>query len=204
MKHCEFEISCFVDGELPAADEKELFAHLSECPECRRRLNDSLKMKKEISAYYSLMNYENNSAVAAEYAKTRPGFSYFGYRLGLAASAAAVIALCFLLYFARAGQSNLEEKYNRLNNEVTALKESGNSRPEGGNAGATGRAALNKKTVEPVNNRRAVKREKKNLENHEKERPTFKAPAGYIPKYASLPSVEIKKENFLVQQIVGN
>jgi len=204
MKHYEFEISCFVDGELPAADEKELFAHLSECPECRRCLNDSLKMKKEISAHYSLMNYEKNPAAAADYAKTRRGFSYFSYRLGLAASAAAVIALCFLLYFARAGQSNLEEKYNLLNNEVTALKESRNTQPEGGNAGAAGRAALKEKTVEPVNNRRAVKREKKNFGNPEKERPGFEAPAGYIPKYASLPVVEIKKENFLVQQIVGN
>jgi hypothetical protein len=51
MKHYEFEISLFVDGELPEMGKKELFTHLSECMECRDTLSEYLLLKEKGASF---------------------------------------------------------------------------------------------------------------------------------------------------------
>jgi hypothetical protein len=47
MKHYEFEISQFIDGELTAGEKKELFLHLSECSECQKVFSEYLTLKEK-------------------------------------------------------------------------------------------------------------------------------------------------------------
>lgn len=47
MKHLEYEINLFIDGELPKENEDELFKHLAECVECRRDISKLLLLKEK-------------------------------------------------------------------------------------------------------------------------------------------------------------
>lgn len=47
MKHYELEINAFLDNELDADEQKELFTHLSECELCRGNFNKYLLLKQE-------------------------------------------------------------------------------------------------------------------------------------------------------------
>jgi hypothetical protein len=53
MKHYEFEISQFTDGELPPEEETEMFSHLQECSNCRMVFRDYMELKRKNSAFFS-------------------------------------------------------------------------------------------------------------------------------------------------------
>lgn len=63
MKHYDFEISRFIDNELSAGEQKELFSHLSNCEECRNILSDFMEMKKGTESYYDNLPVELKSPV---------------------------------------------------------------------------------------------------------------------------------------------
>jgi len=52
MKHEQFHelVSLFIDRELEAGRERELFVHLGECPECREFLKASLTLQRDMFA----------------------------------------------------------------------------------------------------------------------------------------------------------
>jgi hypothetical protein len=52
MKHYEMEISRFIDNEIPSDEHQRLFAHLSDCEECRKTLMDFMEIKKDSRSYY--------------------------------------------------------------------------------------------------------------------------------------------------------
>ena len=58
MKDYEFKISQFVDNELSANEQQELFRFLSESEEARQTLVDFMEMKKETKSFYAGMNAE--------------------------------------------------------------------------------------------------------------------------------------------------
>ena len=52
MKHEQFQelVSSFIDRELEAGRERELFVHLGDCPECREFLKASLSLQRDVFA----------------------------------------------------------------------------------------------------------------------------------------------------------
>ena len=88
MKHFDYEINLFVDGELGEADKKEMFIHLSECEQCRNALSDFLLLKEK-----SRMHIADN----IKEIKNTPKKNNLFYKIGFYTSAAAAIVLLFLL-----------------------------------------------------------------------------------------------------------
>lgn len=92
MKHYEYEINLFVDGE-PAENVKtEMFSHLSDCTECRSLLSDLITLKEKSRVYCS----ENLSQI-----KNKPKPASRFYKIAFYASTAAAILLLFLLVTAK-------------------------------------------------------------------------------------------------------
>lgn len=87
MKHFDFEINLFVDGELGEADKKEMFTHLSECEECRNTLSDFLLLKEKSRMHIT----ENIKEI-----QNSPKKNKLFYKIGFYTSAAAAIVLLFL------------------------------------------------------------------------------------------------------------
>ncbi len=53
MKHFDYEINLFLDGELQEENRKELFAHLAECEECTNIFLDYLSLKEKTRNYFA-------------------------------------------------------------------------------------------------------------------------------------------------------
>ena len=52
MKHFEFEMSLYIDGELPEENEKELFIHLSNCSQCREQFLKFHKIRENVKNFF--------------------------------------------------------------------------------------------------------------------------------------------------------
>lgn len=52
MKHYDYEISLFVEDELPDEQVHELNMHLASCKSCRQVLSDYMEIKSDISRFY--------------------------------------------------------------------------------------------------------------------------------------------------------
>ncbi|MGE5412394.1 MAG: anti-sigma factor family protein [Clostridiales bacterium] len=52
MKHYDYEISLFVEDELPDEQVHELNMHLASCKSCRQVLSDYIEIKNDISRFY--------------------------------------------------------------------------------------------------------------------------------------------------------
>jgi len=88
MKHFDYEINLFVDGELGEIDKKEMFIHLSECEECRNTLSDFLLLKEKSRMHIA----ENIKEI-----KNTPKKNNLFYKIGFYTSTAAAIVLLFFL-----------------------------------------------------------------------------------------------------------
>ena len=53
MKHYEYEINLFADGELPDEESREMFIHLAECSECRNLYSEFILLEKRIKEYHA-------------------------------------------------------------------------------------------------------------------------------------------------------
>jgi negative regulator of sigma E activity len=53
MKHYEYEISLYADGELSDDESREMFAHLAECSECRNLYSEFSLLEKKVKENYS-------------------------------------------------------------------------------------------------------------------------------------------------------
>lgn len=89
MKHYDYEINLFIDGELDEENREELFLHLAECNECRNTFADLLLLKEKSKAHCS---------ESINQLKQKPSVAKSFYKFGFyAASAAAVFLLFFLV-----------------------------------------------------------------------------------------------------------
>ena len=89
MKHYEYEINQFVDGELPQQEHKGLFDHLAGCDECQKTLSDYYLLK-ERSREYSTRNLSQ--------IKNTPSKNNMFYKIGFYTNAAAAVMLMFILF----------------------------------------------------------------------------------------------------------
>src|ERR1035437_2790820 len=87
MKHFDFEINLFVDGELGEKDKKEMFIHLSECEDCRNMLSDLLLLKEKSRIHIT----KNINEI-----RNLPKKNNLFYKIGFYTSTAAAIVLLFL------------------------------------------------------------------------------------------------------------
>lgn len=107
MKHYEYEINLFVDGELPEDKNKELFAHMAECTECRNLYPEFVLLEKQTKEYYdqkissnipnksplaNIYPAKNNNQIRKNSKVNNPQF----YKMAFYISAAAAIILMFI------------------------------------------------------------------------------------------------------------
>jgi len=122
MKHYEFEISQFMDNELPADEQKNLFAHLSECGECAKVLSGFMNIKMGVNSVYSDMNVELKSSFAVIDAPEPLTKKRNIYKTMFYYAAAASVLLGFFLFLLEGNQSALENKYLKLQKENLNLQ----------------------------------------------------------------------------------
>lgn len=104
MKHYELEINDFLDGELETDEQRELFAHLSECELCCGNFNKYLLLKQESAKQigkdiHSIIGEVKTtvSLPAADIKQITPVKNNIFYKTAFYTSAAAALILFFLL-----------------------------------------------------------------------------------------------------------
>lgn len=122
MKHYEFEISQFMDNELPADEQKILFAHLSECGECAKILSDFMNIKMGVKSAFDDMNVELKNSFAVINAHEPVTKNRNVYKTMFYYTAAASVIFGFFLFFFEGNQSALEKKYLMLQKEQINLQ----------------------------------------------------------------------------------
>ncbi|MGA9291768.1 MAG: hypothetical protein WBV81_04210 [Ignavibacteriaceae bacterium] len=66
MKHYEYEVSLFVENELPPDKKEELFLHLSRCNKCSNVLTDYQKLQSHISNFYNTLPSSNFNIISEQ------------------------------------------------------------------------------------------------------------------------------------------
>ena len=204
MKHYDFEISLFIDNELPAEECRELFLHLAECDECNHLLSSSMNMKKDIAKHFQNIDINIPPSIKLTEKSYAAKKTTWYYQYGFAASIAAVIVLSSFLFFKQSDQSSLEEKYKALYSEVAALKENIHT----ADSKKKEEEVIEKKEnrgIKLINKTKEISKVKNSRDTAQlKAKPEYKAAPRYVSEYAYIPSIEVKKENFIVQQMIGN
>ncbi|MFA6979273.1 MAG: zf-HC2 domain-containing protein [Ignavibacteriaceae bacterium] len=206
MKHYEFEISQFMDNELPADEQKNLFAHLSDCGECARVLSDFMNIKMGIKSVYDDMNVELKNSFAVIKAQEPVTKKRNVYKTMFYYTAAASVLFGFFLFFLEGNQSALEKKYLillqerfNLQNKYTIVL---NEKQQLTEMNKNYFDKTNLQTVKykaPKNSYRIITTEKgsyKTVASINKKR--------LPPGFAQVSYTKITKDDFLIPQMIGN
>ncbi len=110
MKHYEYEISLFVEDELPENKKEELLAHLKNCKRCNALMNDFSNIKSDLANFYEMLpqnefqfNDELSKSKKVNWSVKKPAF-----KISFSIAVASVAIFFFLI------NSNLNE--NKTNN----------------------------------------------------------------------------------------
>ncbi|MCL5029876.1 MAG: zf-HC2 domain-containing protein [Bacteroidetes bacterium] len=127
MKHYELEISQFMDNELPADEQKELFIHLSGCEDCRETLSDFMETKKESKSFYNELDAELKSVKLSAAVQQKREKNIYKTSFYFSAAASIILGILFLMRQSNSAQIEkqylmLEAKYNELNIEHDSVK----------------------------------------------------------------------------------
>jgi hypothetical protein len=95
MKHYEFEISQFVDGELTGEERNELFLHLSGCGECQKVFSEYLILKEKSKDFCAGKISEEINKKAFTLKQPVPERKRLFYRTAFYIRSAAAILLLF-------------------------------------------------------------------------------------------------------------
>ncbi len=117
MKHYEYEISLFVEDELPENKKDELMAHLSRCEKCNSLLNDFSNMKSELAHFYKVLPQNENELSIRLSEKKKINWNVRKPAFKIAFS----IALLFVAIFFLLINSNMNE-YKTNYHTVTSLE----------------------------------------------------------------------------------
>ncbi len=206
MKHHEFEISQFLDNELPIVEQKTLFSHLSVCDECSKAMSDLIKIKQGVKSVYDEMHVElkdySSLTTLLESGRKKRNI----YRTMFYTVTAASILLGFFLILLEGNYSSLENKYLQLQSEGSRLQDKYTmalnenkrlSEMNKNNFDKMNFLVAKYKIGEPVTLKSPpMKSATKIIASSNKKR----IPTGVM--YGSLE--KITKEDFLVPQIIGN
>ncbi len=199
MKHFELEISQFVDNELFADEQKELFAHLSECEDCRKTLIDFMQMKKESKSFFNELDAE------LKYIKlpTVQNKKINIYKTAFYISTAAAVLLGVLFFLLQSNNTLIEKNYEMLETKYKTLNTKFDS--------------VNKETITTGVKEKSFVRNKipsaknktikivavnpvKDLSSNTLEDKKFKT----SNRAQKIKIVQVTKKDFLTPQIVGN
>ena len=205
MRHFEFEISQFIDNELPLSEKKELFLHLSQCDECNLFLEQSLKMKTEVKSYYSRVKPEGKPLLKVSNVSQPDHRKTTIYKMLFYTSVAATIILGFFLILISKDLSYFKSNIPQMHEEITALRNDLllASREQGEllNIGKNQLAQKNNLIIHPTDKKPHVK---KTPAVHFVIKTNNSGTGNYMIQYATIPSVKINKEDFLIPPIIGN
>lgn len=206
MKHYEFEISQFMDNELPADEQKNLFAHLSECSECAKVLSGFMNIKMGVNSVYSDMNVELKSSFAVINAPEPLAKKRNIYKTMFYYAAAASVLLGFFLFLLEGNQSTLENKYLKLQKESLNLQNRyTNALNENQQLVEMNKEYFGKMNLQMVKNNSpksssriitTMKGSDKTITSINKKR--------IPPGFTQVSYAKITKEDFLLPQMIGN
>ena len=213
MKHYENEINRFIDNQINEVEQKELFAHLSNCSECIALLNDYMEIKGKTNNFYKELSYEPGEKIFVLNAEKKNKYKYNFYF-----SAAAAVILGFLFLLNLNNKNNFEMKYLELRTKFISLEKSYNTLIEN----QTGHKISIKENEirqspknELVNKRILTKKGGKGNNipqeiSHKKSGAKYaslqkkRTNFNYLNYIDSLPSKQITSNDFLTSQIIGN
>ena len=210
MKDYELKISQFVDNELSANEQQELFRFLSESEEAQQTLIDFMEMKKETKSFYAGMNTEMDDSKIVAAGISVQNEREKKYRSMFYFSAAASIIFAFLFLANQFKENPILTKYQNLQTEMITLQENysdvlskqielvrvNNQLYVETKKLKTAQVVIKNKPIKKaskVQPPKTIKQQKKN--------PNYKSRNNYL---ASIPTYTITKDDFLGQQIIGN
>lgn len=206
MKHYEFEISQFMDNELPADEQKNLFTHLSECSECAKVLSGFMNIKMGVNSVYSDMNVELKSSFAVINAPEPLTKKRNIYKTMFHYAAAASVLFGFFLFLLEGNQSTLENKYLKLQKEHLNLRNRyTNALNENQQLVEMNKEYFGKMNLQMVKNNApksssriitTMKGSDKTITSINKKR--------IPPGFTQVSYAKITKEDFLLPQMIGN
>lgn len=203
MKEIDFKISQFIDNELSDAEQKELFAVLSENKDARQTLAEFLRMKKDTSKHYieitaDLLPMPSDLLVTMN-KKRQPNI----YRFMFYFTAAAAVILLMLLTWNQNGKEDYSSDYRTLKTNYESLQKNYE------NSLKQLKDLRIKQTVTSTTKSNTKKRELKHELIFTSNTGPIRKPFNSLnEKYlANLPKftpITISKEDFIGGQIVGN
>jgi hypothetical protein len=180
MKHCEFEISQFIDGELEGNLQRELFTHLAECSDCSNVLIEFQKLRKESKKFFEGINILQQDVVLSGDVRQKVNNKNY-YKPLFYFFAAATIILGFLFLINQANGSDLKNQFERLRTNYADLQKdykkkseqknvdligTKNTRPE--NITVKNTKGENKNKFRPIEERTGLKKPKIDTETNTK------------------------------------
>jgi len=205
MKHYELEISQFIDNELTAGEQKKLFAHLSDCEECRAILSDFMEMKKESRAFYEDIDVDLKPVInLPEAVESKKENNIYKPLFYFSAAALIILGLLFLLKLSNVDKletqySSLQLKYNELKTAYSSFK-----KDDIINSPSSKNISSNDEKVSSGKKHHGLKKSNyvstKNLSSKSLKENYFK----FSRKSRQITVVQVTKNDFLTPQIIGN
>ncbi len=198
----EFMISQFVDNELSASEQRELFIFLSESEEGRKTLSDYMEMKKETKLFYAGINPELNKAKIVATNNIPNGSKGKKYKTWFYFSAAAsiVFALLFLSNFI--SENSYVSKYKNLKTEFARLQEEYNNvLDEKIKLIKINKNIAAQKNILELQYAEVVQQSEKNIEKKVKTKlqNAYNMGNAYLTILAEIPTVKLTEEDYLTQ-----
>ena len=207
MEDYEIKISQFVDGELPAKGQTELFTFLSNNENARKTLADYIELKKEAKSFYTELNTEFDNSEMINNVLANGNTEKKRYKIGFYISAAAVILLAFLL-FSNISKNNIDsQKYLKLQTKYSLLQGNYNSILSEKieliklTKNLSFKIEESKSKQVSLNSESTLKKKNPNAKRKQPVRRVFQGMNAYA---ANIPVYRITKDDFLGQQIIGN
>ena len=98
MKHYEYEISLYVEDELPLNKKEELLSHLFKCKKCNQILHDYSNIKNNIVQFYEKLP-EKKSGINYTFLKRKKfRWNFNKAAFAISASIALVVILVYLFF----------------------------------------------------------------------------------------------------------
>jgi hypothetical protein len=128
MKHYDLEISRFIDNELSANEQRELFSHLSNCEDCREIISDFMEMKRKTVSYYNNLSIELKTPVKLLASDIKIKKLHIYKHLFYLNMAASIILVLFILLNIRS-ITGLKESGDRMHIDVIRRNNLQNTMP---------------------------------------------------------------------------
>jgi hypothetical protein len=213
MQHYDFEISQFIDNELSASEQKELFLHLSGCEECSKILSDFMGMKNGAKSHYNNLSAELKSPagllIGSTAVKKRNVYKRLFY-----VSMAASIVFAILLLSKVSDVDRLKIKYTELEVKIVGINNADKSKSQKDITSTINfkNSSFDENKILPTRKDHIIRRYKNKFELLDVNKTERNPSSGVVKNNNSGPSqrpqeiqmVQVTKNDFLTPQIVGN